>query len=239
MTSARAVVPLARQQVEGRALAAVEAGAEVRRHGEDEIDLLALQRRAVDRAAASRLGRGIGRVEEADGEAVGLLRRVEVVRREARVAVVAGEQRRVVVAADEVVEVGAGGGAGDEVDAAAGVDRGGGEPGGGLRGRGRRRGASAGRLSAPTTPTVHLRPAEAERELQQAEAEDRVEQQRQDDDHEDGAPVAELVAQLAGPDEADDRPAHTRGRLRGLGTGGHHSSSTRAGGGLSGTVLAG
>jgi hypothetical protein len=52
---------------------------------------------------------------------------------------------------------------------------------------------------------------EADRELQDREAEHRVEQQRQPDDHEQGAAVAELVAQLAQPDQADDGPAHGLG----------------------------
>ena len=56
--------------------------------------------------------------------------------------------------------------------------------------------------------------AKPQRELQHREAEDRVEQERQPGDHEQRAPVAELIAQLAQPDQADDGPAHAVHRLQ-------------------------
>ena len=50
--------------------------------------------------------------------------------------------------------------------------------------------------------------AEAGGQLDQAEPGERVKNERQHRDHEDGAAVAQLVAKLAHPDHADDGPAH-------------------------------
>ena len=46
--------------------------------------------------------------------------------------------------------------------------------------------------------------------LEDGHAEDGIQQHRQAGDHEKGAPIPELIAQLPQPDQADDRPAHAR-----------------------------
>ena len=50
---------------------------------------------------------------------------------------------------------------------------------------------------------------EAGGELEDGDAEDGVQQQRQPGHHEQGAAIPQLIAQLAEPDDANDRPAHT------------------------------
>ena len=60
-------------------------------------------------------------------------------------------------------------------------------------------------------PHHHDRPRlllDGRADLDDAEAQDRVEQDRQDEDHEQRAPVADLVADLAAEDHEHVRPAH-------------------------------
>src|SRR5205085_6790910 len=49
---------------------------------------------------------------------------------------------------------------------------------------------------------------EARGEFQHGETQERVQEHREYDDHEERAPVAKLVAQLANPDETNNGPAH-------------------------------
>src|SRR5262245_1850847 len=50
--------------------------------------------------------------------------------------------------------------------------------------------------------------AEGSRDLHDAEPGNRVEKHRQDHDHEERAPVAELVLKLSQPNQANDGPPH-------------------------------
>jgi hypothetical protein len=55
----------------------------------------------------------------------------------------------------------------------------------------------------------HVRLAEEPtQQLHDAKADHGIDQHWKDGDHEDRAPVAQLIAQLPQPDETDDRPAH-------------------------------
>jgi hypothetical protein len=52
---------------------------------------------------------------------------------------------------------------------------------------------------------------EADGQLQDGHTQDGVEDQRQDGDHEDRSPIAQLIAELPEPDQTDNGPAHARG----------------------------
>src|SRR5262249_52485460 len=54
--------------------------------------------------------------------------------------------------------------------------------------------------------------ADAEAELQHGRTEDRIEQDRQDGDHQDGSPITKLIAHLSEEDETDNGPAHATPR---------------------------
>ena len=67
----------------------------------------------------------------------------------------------------------------------------------------------AGQPSRPSTSTDAFGCSRIElRHLEHAHAQQRVEQQRQHGDHEQRAPIEELIAYLAAEDESDVGPVH-------------------------------
>ncbi len=168
----------------------------------------------VVRVERCRVGVPRRRVERPDDERSGLLGRFEVRRREAEIFAVGEEQRRVVLMRvappclrqrrrrDHSLRPG-------HWDAGSG--RRDGQPGQG--GYGAESGA-VGCQRRKILPALHADDGRfaqvAQRQLHDAEAGERVEQHRQHGNHEDGAAVAQLVAQLSHPDETNDGPAHER-----------------------------